>query len=766
MEYMKKYPIFFFIALSLFSVSLSAEVSFRAQEVLPESTLVYVEVTDAKALCQDMRNSKVGKMFASEEWKTFWGSVPPEFQQMIQMQVKNMEKQAGYGLTDLHRALGGQISLAVVDLQPPHFLPQIFFSWDLGKEKDRFSSFFSHLRAQAGLPEEKYEFEGNWISVISTPAMPIFMTYIANHLVITNNKEHLESIFRGTYLRNTLSASQNYLNVKQKVLGGRNGKLVYINMRQAWELVRQHAPPQAQSQIGQIVGMTGADGVEAIGIGSSFRSGQVSESIYLYTPQQRYGLIGDLLPVSQNPQKLLAYLPENVYTIHHSTLDWAHYYETLTRLLQTFEPREYRGLKQSEKFLEKEFGLSLQEFLKTLGHEILLTTSPSKGWLPDLVLQVSLKEPALFQEALGKILSAVPSPFLQKFHWAGHDIQYLSLSTRRDQIPVAPTFFVQGERFVVTLFPESAKDFLVGKKSSLPQEAQALIENRPYTHMKYLNVKDLSKVLFKTSHPLLQAVLPRQKLPFEPALLPSPDFIVEHLSDIVMLVEQDKRGVFSEISSPIGVLPLYALAGIGLLLDENPHLRRSLKRFFPGKKREVPQKPYYPEEEPPYSEEPKEEYREELKEEYKEEEKTAQAYPNEMGTTLLAFHESRSKEVSFSLEGVKKPRGYAPHQIDLRFYAAIPAQSSAYGEFQIEAVDNLGNNLVPKNTRQWSKIREFRPYEQKKIAKGEGYVFTLQLQPPAREASSFSVKGYFTLKVSGEKATDYHMSIDFEKQLP
>ena len=468
----QSFPILAMLVVFSFSSMVAAQEAFDMEKLLPANTLLYASVTDGKAYCEDMRTTGLWQLFSSDEWKEFFKTVPPEICQMLRGQQQEMEGQLGLTLKDFHNAFQGQVALAVIDvnLEAPMPLPQIIFGWDLGTQKEKFAEVLEKLKMQFQdmLHIETYEVHGQAVTQIITPDFPVFFTYMGSALVVCTDKNYLESIIDPQFKSdNPLATSKPFQTVKTQLLQGKTGEFLYFNVERAMQIASQLAPPAQFAQLQQILKMTGVDSLEALGGGATFREGQVTESFYFYTPKGRVALMGSLFPAKATKQDLVKFFPARILGFNHGFLDLAEMYATANHLFKTFNPRDYQGFLGMKQGMEEEFGINLeQDILGTLGNEYLMSLSCSLGLLPDLALQISLKDQERFKQALNKILATIPQENRFQVTWQGHEFTYFNFSTKYNPKAVAPAILVEDERLLVTLFPETLKNMLKGVKDN------------------------------------------------------------------------------------------------------------------------------------------------------------------------------------------------------------------------------------------------------------------------------------------------------------
>jgi len=574
--------------------------TFRAENVLPEKTLLLLEITDGKKFCEDMRSIGLWQLFQESQWKEFFKTIPSSKEmEMLKWQIKSAEKEAGITLEDLHQAFAGQLCLALVDVKMvpgmPFPLPVLLLSWDLGEKKELFEKFFSETRGKlyhmAPMPIEETPFDINGHSVvkISTP-MPVFLTYVGNTLVLCNDEDYIKGILnKQEESFASLAKSSQYIAMKKQLLQEHEGAYVYLNLKDSVQTGMNFLGEKAE-QVKQVLELSGLDKLYALAMGLSFREGQIVESIYIYTPEGRKGILGSILPDMQASKDLLKYLPKNVLGFNHGMFDIPGLYKTLLDTVKVFQPAAYDHIMEQKKGLEEKLGIQIEDLIFSLGKEYLFSVNFSGGFLPDIAIQWSLSDSKKFQNALENLLKLIPPQYKYNINWNGYNFIYFNFSSKNQPLPVAPTVSVQDNRVIFTPFPENLKNLLTQEKGVLPEDLLKSLKNRNYTVVEYWRFKDIVVPVYRTIVPLLQGMLPRQEIPVEPALLPSADLLEKYLTNTVFFAIHDKEGLLWEMYSPTGTLPFVVLSTVVTHQIQKEILKR-----------------HVPEYEKPYVEEPGEE---------------------------------------------------------------------------------------------------------------------------------------------------------------
>jgi hypothetical protein len=712
-----------------FSLPLAAQ--FNAEEMLPAKTLLYASVTDGKKLCEDMQQLGLWQLFQSREWQDFFATLPAEYLQQFEMQKTMVEQRLGMPVAKMLEIFHGQIAIAVVGMAEGSPVPTVVLTWDLGAQKETFAQLFAAIRPQLypmarGMREDNMDINGHPVVMITTPVkMPVFLTYIANSLVICSDRDFLETlIVPEKKTTEPLAAFPAYVKVKTELLAGRAGKLVYANVKEMIALGLAMSG-RKRRQIEPMVEMSGLNKVEAFGFGISFRNSQVTESFYIYTPEGRAGIFGGIVPALQNEGLLTSYLPQNPIAFNHGSVDWMSIYKTYMGLFEQMAPREYQGMMAMKKNFEEDFGINLEaDILGSIGNEYLSSLSLSGGLLPDLAIQFAIKDMSKFQAALQKVLTVVPKKYRYDFTWNGHNFTYFNFSTMSQPLPLAPTIAIENNRLLLTLFPETAKNMITQNQGQLPADTLKYLNGRKYAITEYFNLKAVAGPIYRTLVPLAQALTPREQMPIELALLPAAQTVENYLNNAVFIGIQNNEGILWEFYSPAGVMPFMIAGGVaGAMAPKRRHYRH-----------EPPDRPRPPVEHKPVVVE-------------------TPAPGEGLKSHLLTLEENRKwKSTAAEMESILESIWVSNASLNLKLHVAFPANTFAYGNLTFsQCQDNLGTNLISSDTENMKlQMKKLYTYDLEKIRDNKGYNLDIYLGAPAREAKTFSAKGQFTLKLAGE----------------
>lgn len=433
---MKKQLIFCFVLTLLFAPFSYSQTPFNVEEYLPANTLMKMEVTNGKDFCENIRSLGMWKMFQTPEWKAFFATIPKQLFQKIEQKKKAFESQFGLNFDSLKKTFSGQLSISLIDLKfspmgPP--MPVALIAMDLGKEKDNFSKFLMDMAKKTGMPIQSTQLHGYTLTEIPAGPVPVYLTFFGSTMLICNDKQFLEIMLDPKKkIQTNLAKDKQYLAVKKQVLAGHCGAFVYVNVKEARALAMEFLGEKAK-QVNQMLKMSGIDGIDAVALGTSVRDAQVTESLYVYTPKGRTGILGKSIPSMSIGNSLTKYIPEQLIGFSHASVDVKGIYDLATNLMKMFSPRDFRGFTQMIQEFEKETGIKVADFLASLGTELLFTTSFSGGLIPDFGFSFALEDSKKFQDAFTKILRFVPKNIITQYNGMVKALPILTLVQEESQ---------------------------------------------------------------------------------------------------------------------------------------------------------------------------------------------------------------------------------------------------------------------------------------------------------------------------------------------
>lgn len=558
----------------------SAQTTFRLENVLPDHTLAVVSLENSMQFYKDLQTTKIMGMLQDKEMQDFWATIPnnPLLQVNFFMQMAQGildQQKISLKIEEISQLFEGQLSFAVVDMTKKG--PIFAIAWDVGNKKDAMTQLLGFGLQQ--FPQAPVVEDVNGVSITHVKLNrrdEVCFTFVGNVWVASNQKDFLVKITAQDYtLNENLANSAKYIACKNQTLQNQVGFLAYANTQEILALAdKMLGRDRDYKDAKPIMAKIGVDSIQAVALTMSVRNGQVVDSLYIHTPEGRQGLLGELLPEIYAPQNLVSSIPQDTIVLEHGTLYLQKIFTAVSAFIKEVSPRDYQDIEMFSKDCREVYGINLAEFLGDIGNEYLFTISKSNCLVPDIALQTSIQDPEKMNNHIKGVTDKLWHGFYREITWNDYEFVYFNFSSRREPLPVAPTVGVLGNRFVLCPFPETFKNMTKVQNGPLPSELIAMINGRAYTEVFYFNTKEVVIPLYRIALPLAQAMLPRSELPFEPALLPSSDLFEKYLTNFGIFEQFQKEGLLWEAHSPLG-FSCITIAGVGAL----PHLLRLKRRF-------------------------------------------------------------------------------------------------------------------------------------------------------------------------------------------
>ncbi|TAH36953.1 MAG: hypothetical protein EYC70_08190 [Planctomycetota bacterium] len=269
------------------------------------------------------------------------------------------------------------------------------------------------------------------------------------------------------------------------------------------------------------------------------------------------------------------------------TVSYTGMYDWWLNLAESVHPGAKAMLEQHIAQGEAHLGFKLRDdLLAKLGPEAALCLSfPEHGLIPDVHLLVESSDPAGLQGILEKLLlSGFKGAQVRTVKFGQDTIRYMDLARspqwreQMDAVALRPSWVVMDRYLLVTLWPQSAKNFLANVRGNGPKLSQnpdfaALAGRRSgapggmqLQSIGYLDFRGLAGFLLDNTVPAMQSFTPAlpAQVPVDVGNWPRTEVFTRHLFGMFTRRGVVDEGLYSETYSPTGlVLPMAALAGGG-----------------------------------------------------------------------------------------------------------------------------------------------------------------------------------------------------------
>jgi hypothetical protein len=201
----------------------------------------------------------------------------------------------------------------------------------------------------------------------------------------------------------------------------RRGVLAYVNLREAFGLVRTSLPPTAERMWPAILKITGLDALQSFSYCLVVKEDGFSEAGFISVGENPVGLLK--IYMGQQPQKMVfpSAAPSNSKVVSVGTLpDFAKMWDEVNaRLKSVLSPSEFQKWQQGMDFLKGVLNFDIRrDLLDTLGDQFGMAYEPAVDSRADpgnvrWLLALKLKKPDQFKDTLDRLVSLAST--LQSF---------------------------------------------------------------------------------------------------------------------------------------------------------------------------------------------------------------------------------------------------------------------------------------------------------------------------------------------------------------
>jgi hypothetical protein len=370
--------------------------------------------------------------------------------------------------------------------------------------------------------------------------------------------------------------------VAAKVKAGEAHAFYYANVAKLLALIMEEAPAGELNQdvFNKLLHRLGADDLRGLGGSLTLDARGVTEIIHVGLPAERRGLLSiydTMRPGLTFPSRLAA----GTVLYYGVKLDFLKAYDVLvdvvTGTLEDLSPAE---LDQVDKVLHQaesgEWGFKLREdLLASLGEEVSISVGLPRagGFIPDVLLTTTLRDPAKFAGLLEKVEKLLPEG---KVNVSRIPVEDTTLHVYKvEGSPVSPALAVAGDVLVAGVFSRSVKTFLRGYPESLAQnpvfkdgiQAIGLQDAGSTGCLMFLDVQATVRYLYETFGPMLSMV-DEEDLPpgLDLALLPSTEALVRPFRPLVETMRVEPDGITVVTQGPVTLSSFQMLVLSGTLM--------------------------------------------------------------------------------------------------------------------------------------------------------------------------------------------------------
>jgi hypothetical protein len=545
----------------------------KATDLLPESTLVFVDIPDFAKSRAEFQKTAVYALWREPELQAFLEK-PRQALREAFGQHTNVKEEEGLAETLLD-ALQGEAFLAVTHVALiPNVQAGVVLGVDVKRKRletaavlykleKRLKAQFPNARFGAqrhlGVKYSVWEFRSGYpVCHASLNSLVVFtLGEDTMHDVIARFKQQSQSP------SSVLSTSAKYRNIVSRMPDGYEG-LAFFNMDQLMQLV---GPFMMVPQVARTFQKLAS--IQAAGNSIKFVDGGIQDVAFV-----AYNKDTAPKPRPATQRKSLAFTSPQTLLYAANSSDLAGDYDDIMQsLAQSGYPNVASGALQFEQTLRGR-GIHMREdVLAYLGPETALIATWREGArVPDVALVAEIRDAAKVRPALDTALGVLKEITLGKDEQAPWDqTEYLGQTLRSVSIGaglVTPTYVITDKFFILGLTPDYVRELLSqadGAKSTLAtnpdyeKSMQRLPANgNAYT---FCSLRGIFEPLYGLAQSGLSTLGPNTVVSADK--LPKPETIARHLSPYASATVTDERGATTTAFSPVGS-SLAFVAGAGI----------------------------------------------------------------------------------------------------------------------------------------------------------------------------------------------------------
>ncbi|WZO96625.1 hypothetical protein EP7_003627 [Isosphaeraceae bacterium EP7] len=389
-------------------------------KALPDSTILFVRVTNAAAFRESLRQSSTGQLIADPAMKP----LVDDFLGKLEGQSSELKAKLGVSISELLELPQGPINVSLIARPDAKVPVALLIAADAGKNKETVQGVLTKATAQAeekGAKVATEEFKGVTINLVkpprkddNAPDVTFAWANTGTTFNITSDVDALKEFLTNAEGReDSLFSNESYQAVLKRV-GAESQVLWFLDANKALQLALAAAAKgdggANVQQVEAVLQLLGLKGLKAIGGGTTYGVGgyDTLTKTYFYTPGPAQGV----LKVFNTPKADLrpqAWVPATVATYQSLSWDLDAAWSAVNELANTFQPGILQVVQQqlvgpdgqTLDFQKDLFGpigdriTAISDFKKPTGGE---DTQRS-------LFAVALEDTKAFEATLGKIIA-------------------------------------------------------------------------------------------------------------------------------------------------------------------------------------------------------------------------------------------------------------------------------------------------------------------------------------------------------------------------
>jgi len=539
------------------------------ESLLPADTGFVIKLSGIDNLIARCKTLGLVKLWNDPEVKDFF----VEALKLIPEELDESEL-LKFPLKEIWKLIRGEVTVA--GSFDPQFLidgtpPKIAIALNIGVGNESFikdlDSIIEPLVWAKGLKIAKTEHRDISITTISKDQNPLSLSFakIKNQIVASFSMVHLQAIIDLSYDASaSLKDDPIFIRCMEKMAGKDHDLLAFIKIKPMAKMISAIYPVDIEG----LLAPAGLCQAEAICLSSAVRRGASQDILFLDCPGEKTGMMSSFasepvslgaihrtstdallfLGCSADPQVFLTGL-QDLLAVANSDMS-----ENVTFFLDSFKMQSEIDIKQ--------------DILPSLGKEMTFSLSMPKsgGFIPDIYLTFSLEDEEkylAFQSKLFTFLRGFSEVVQSSF---SEQIMY-HINIAEADVPYSPTMTVFDNCLVIASTPSAMKRLIRQFKNDKPglegsdDFIDAMIGAPEDASMLFFsNLKRGTEMGYNIAAPFIPPLLAQSDLPFDPALLPMTETVVEYIPNHAGFMTVDNAGILLSSFHPIGISTVAAIA--------------------------------------------------------------------------------------------------------------------------------------------------------------------------------------------------------------
>ncbi|MDP7035212.1 MAG: DUF1559 domain-containing protein [Planctomycetota bacterium] len=571
------------LALVLLASPVAAQ-STRLADLVPESTLLYGEISSWKAFRAGCESSPLGQMLGHELMKPLMEPI----QKLMKQAEEPAQGMFGTDMKGLLGSLDGEISIALLDMGNRNRpVPGLALVVRGTPALDAIVAAFEAFLREQGAPLK----EAGDLRVLDQEGEEIYFRCRGGRLVISTDRLLAGQLLAGKALETGSLGHSEQLPDRRT-----DGASFYVNLEGAIEqAIGMGVPPKRREEMARMLKILGLDALRSLTVTTRSEKEGWTSRLRLAIEGEPRGLLALLAPETAGPQEALGLdrVPERATNLCVFRCNLGQRWNTLLDLVQAFETEKGRELIQAVREFEARAGISISEdLLGRLGQTMTVyTATPPLGgtFRPDTVLQIRSSDGVRFVDALRKLTGSIDMMELTTVDFLGHSIHVLNVLVPPDFLdrkepPVAmgmamgmmvagipaKALLVEEDRLTIANSSQAIMRLLLERKKG---DSKRLVDRSAYRKatqwvgssdagmMFYVdtahavgNAYNGFVTVFDVAWPFVRGQMPPElrEVTFQPAALPPAEWVAQYLPPGVLLVRREPGAFVLETRSFLG----------------------------------------------------------------------------------------------------------------------------------------------------------------------------------------------------------------------